>query len=235
MLAILYKEINGFFSTLLGYLVIGVFLLITGLFLWVFGDSYNIFDYGYADLTPFFQLVPWVFLFLIPAITMRSFSEEKKMGTLELLQVQPISTLELVLGKFMGAFVLILMALVPTLFYIYAVGALANPTGNFDAGIMLGSYVGLLFLAAAYTAIGIFASTLTTNQIVAFIIGLLICFTLYYGLDGIVNSALLPLTGMRAHYEALSRGVLDTRDLIYFLSLTALFLFFTVLSLKQKN
>lgn len=235
MYAILQKEINGFFSSVLGYMVIGVFLLITGLFLWVFADSYNIFDYGYADLTPFFQLVPWVFLFLIPAVTMRSFSEEKKMGTLELLLSQPTSTFQLVFGKFLGAFLLIVLALVPTLFYIIAIDALGSPAGNFDAGIMLGSYLGLLFLAAAYTSIGLFASTLTTNQIVAFLLGVLICFALFYGLDGLTQVSWLPMTGMRSHFESISRGVLDTRDLIYFLSLTGLFLFFTVIRLKRKN
>ena len=235
MLAILYKEINGFFSSILGYLVIGVFLVITGLFLWVFGDTYNIFDYGYADLTPFFQLVPWVFLFLIPAVTMRSFSEENKMGTLELLLSQPISIFNLVLGKFLGAFILILLALVPTLLYIFAINTLGSPAGNFDSGIMLGSYLGLTFLAAAYTAIGVFASTLTTNQIVAFIFGVVISFALFYGLDGASSFSWVPLTGMRSHFDSISRGVIDTRDLIYFLSLTALFLIFTVFRLKRKN
>ena len=235
MRAILYKEISGFFSSILGYLVIGVFLLITGLFLWVFDDSFNVFDYGYADLTPFFQLVPWVFLFLIPAVTMRSFSEERKMGTLELLLSQPISEFQLVLGKFLGAFILILLALIPTLIYLFAINALGNPVGNFDAGIILGSYLGLLFLAAAYTAIGVFASTLATNQIVAFILGVVICFALFYGLDSVVNLSWLPLTGMRAHFDSISRGVIDTRDLVYFLSLTALFLYFTVFRLKRKK
>ena len=156
MLAILKKEINSFFASPIGYLVIAIFLLLNGLFLWVFKGEFNILDNGFADLQPFFLLAPWILVFLIPAVTMRSFSDEKKQGTLELLLTKPISTLQLILGKYFGAFVLILIALIPTLLYVYTVYQLGNPTGNLDFGSTLGSYFGLLFLIATYTAIGVF-------------------------------------------------------------------------------
>lgn len=232
MISILKKEFITFFASAVGYLVVGLFLIFTGLFLWVFPGNYNILDYGYADLTPFFQLVPWIFLFLIPAVTMRSFSDELRLGTLELLLTKPITSWQLVLGKFMGAFLLIILALIPTLVYIYAIAQLGNPAGNYDSGVIIGSYLGLLFLASTYTAIGIFASTLSENQIVAFLIAIGICFVLFYGIDALNIPLLSERLSINAHFESISRGVLDTRDLLYFISLTALFLFFTVLRLK---
>ncbi|WP_031429097.1 gliding motility-associated ABC transporter permease subunit GldF [Flavimarina sp. Hel_I_48] len=235
MLAIFKKEINSFFATLTGYLVIGVFLLMTGLFLWVFEGEFNVFDYGYADLTPFFQLCPWIFMFLIPAVTMRSLSDERRSGTLELLLTKPLGETALVMGKFLAASVLLCIALLPTLVYVYAIDQLGNPVGNYDAGVVLGSYVGLLFLAMAYTAIGIFASSLAQNQIVAFIIAVLISFMLYYGLALLGNFEILQQWSLRGHFDSVARGVLDTRDLLYFISITALFLFFTVLQLKSRR
>ena len=175
MLAILRKEINTFFSSSIGYLVIGLFLLINSLFLWLFKGEFNILDYGFAELSSFFLLAPWVLLFLIPAVTMRSFSDEKKQGTLELLLTKPISIRNIVLGKYSGAFVLIVLALIPTLIYGYSIYQLGSPSGNLDLGTILGSYLGLFFLAGAYTSIGIFTSTLSDNQIVAFISAVFIC------------------------------------------------------------
>ncbi|MDG1714896.1 gliding motility-associated ABC transporter substrate-binding protein GldG [Lacinutrix sp.] len=230
MLAILKKEINSFFASPIGYLVIAIFLLLNSLFLWLFKGEFNVLDYGFADLSSFFLLSPWILIFLIPAVTMRSFSDEKKQGTLELLLTKPISHLQIVLGKYFGAFLLIILALIPTLLYVYTISELGNPIGNLDVGSTLGSYIGLLFLTAAYTTIGIFASTLSDNQIVAFIIAVFLCFLLNIGFEGLADvlGSFLENFGMASHYKSMSRGVLDTRDIIYFLSITALFLFLTV-------
>ncbi|GGG51111.1 gliding motility-associated ABC transporter substrate-binding protein GldG [Bizionia arctica] len=233
MIAILRKEINSFFASPIGYLVIALFLLLNGLILWLFKGEFNILDNGFADLSSFFLLAPWVLIFLIPAVTMRSFSDEKKQGTLELLLTKPISLLNIVLGKYLGAFILICMALLPTLLYVYTVYQLGNPVGNLDIGSTLGSYIGLLFLAASYTAIGIFTSTLSDNQIVAFITAVFICIIFYIGFEGLadmLSNAFIEQFGMTAHYNSMSRGVLDTRDLIYFLSIT---IFFIVLTSKR--
>jgi len=235
MLAILKKEINSFFASPIGYLVIAVFLILNGLFLWVFKGEFNILDYGFADLSAFFLLAPWILLFLIPAVTMRSFSDEKKQGTLELLLTKPISHLNIVLGKYLGAFALILMALLPTLLYVYTVYTLGNTIGNLDFGSTLGSYFGLVFLAGAYTAIGVFCSTLSNNQIVAFIISVFICFFFYIGFEAITeftSSTIVEQFGMNYHYKSMSRGVIDTRDIIYFLSVIVFFILLTRLGIK---
>ena len=237
MLAILKKEINSFFASPIGYLVITIFLVLNGLFLWVFKGEFNILDNGFADLSSFFLLAPWILIFLIPAVTMRSFSDEKKQGTLELLLTKPISTLQLVLGKYLGAFILILIALIPTILYVYTVYQLGNPTGNLDFGSTLGSYFGLLFLVAAYTAIGVFASTLSDNQIVAFIVAVFLCLFFYIGFEGIadvVSNNMIENLGMNAHFKSMSRGVLDTRDIIYFLSVTTLFIMLTKFNIKKQ-
>ncbi|RXG32479.1 gliding motility-associated ABC transporter permease subunit GldF [Leeuwenhoekiella marinoflava] len=237
MIAILKKEFHSFFASPVGYLVIGLFLVLNALFLWVFDNDYNLFDYGFADLTPFFQLVPWIFIFLIPAVTMRSFSDELRLGTLELLLTRPISKVQLVLGKFFGALLLIVLALVPTLVYVYAIDQLGNPQGNYDFGILTGSYLGLLFLASAYTAIGVFASTLSENQIVAFIIAAFLCFLFFFGFNAlaeVVNISVLKELSIQKHFESISRGVIDSRDLIYFLSSTAFFIGLTVFKLEHK-
>jgi len=235
MFSILRKEINSFFSSPVAYLVIGVFLLINGLFLWVFKDDFNILNAGFADLNNFFFLVPWIFLFLIPAITMKSFADELSSGTIELLKTKPITDWQIVLGKFWASLVLIIIALVPTLTYAYTVYQLGNPIGNIDLGSTIGSYLGLLFLAATYSAIGLFTSTLSKNQIVAFILGVFITFILFYGFDTLANSFTdnnytIKLLGINEHFKSISRGVIDTRDIIYFLSLILFFLFLT----KQK-
>lgn len=232
MFAILKKEINSFFSSPVAYLVIGVFLLINGLFLWVFKDDFNILNAGFADLTNFFFLAPWIFLFLIPAITMKSFADELNSGTIELLKTRPITDWQIVLGKFWASLLLIIIALVPTLTYVYTVYDLGNPVGNIDLGSTLGSYLGLLFLAATYAAIGLFTSTLSKNQIVAFILGVFITFILFYGFDTLSNSFTdssytIKLLGIYEHFKSIGRGVIDTRDIFYFLSLILFFLFLT--------
>ncbi|MCA0131678.1 gliding motility-associated ABC transporter permease subunit GldF [Winogradskyella alexanderae] len=240
MLAILKKEINIFFASPIGYLVIGVFLLLNGLFLWVFKGSFNVFDAGEASLVSFFQLAPWILIFLVPAVTMRTFSDEKKQGTLELLVTKPLTYSQIVLGKYFGALVLILLAVIPTLLYVYSISELGSPKGNIDLGSTIGSYIGLLFLISAYTAIGIFSSTFSDNQIVAFIIAVFICFFFYFGFEGISNYTpfghliYLENIGMASHYNSMSRGVIDTRDLIYFTSITIGFLFFTKLKIKTQ-
>ena len=211
-----------------------MFLIINGLFLWAFKGNFNILDSGFADLSPFFELAPWVLLFLIPAVCMRAFSDELKSGTLELLLTKPLTLLQIVLGKYFGAVILIGIALFPTLLYVYTISSLGNPPGNFDVGSTIGSYIGLLFLVLTYTSIGIFASTLTQNQIVAFIIAVFLCFGLYYGFEGLSTSALdLSNLGFKAHFDSVSRGVLDTRDLGYFVCVTVFFIGLTILKLRK--
>ena len=240
MLAILKKEINTFFASPIGYLVIAVFLVLNGLFLWLFKGEFNILDSGFADLSAFFLLAPWILIFLIPAVTMRSFSDEKKQGTLELLLTKPISSLQIVLGKYFGAFTLVVIALVPTLLYVYTISSLESQEGSLDVGSLMGSYIGLLFLVASYTAIGVFASSLSDNQIVAFIIAVFICFFFYFGFEGLSNYKLfgdglyLEKLGMEHHFKSMSRGVLDTRDMLYFISVTAFFILLTQLNLHKK-
>ena len=206
--------------------------------MWVFDGEYNILQSGFADLSPFFTLSPWIILFLSPAVTMRSFSDEKKQGTIELLLTKPLSIWQIVNGKFLGAFLLIVAALVPTLIYVYVINSLGMPEGNIDMGRTIGSYFGLLFLVAAYTAIGIFTSTLSENQIVAFLISVLLCFLFYYGFEGISNYVKvfengISRLGMEYHYKSMSQGVIDSRDILYFLSVSFLFLSLTVFKLKS--
>ena len=237
MIAILKKELNSFFASPIGYLVIAVFLIINGLFLWVFKGDFNILNAGFADLNSFFFIAPWFFLFLIPAITMRSFSDEFRLGTIEILKTKPLSDTQIVLGKFFGALILIILALIPTLIYVYSVLKLGNPINNLDFGSTLGSYIGLLFLAAAYTAIGLFTSTFSNNQIVAFIIAILISFFMFYGFEALADLELsesLRSFGMYDHFKSIRRGVIDTKDVIYFISITVFFLFLTKLKLDKE-
>ena len=238
MKSILLREIKSFFGSPVGYLVIAIFLLLNGLFLWVFEGDFNILNSGFADLSPFFTISPWILIFLIPAVTMRSFSDEKKQGTIELLLTKPLSMWQIVNGKFLGAFILIVIAIIPTFIYVYAIYDLGLPSGNIDMGSTIGSYFGLLFLIASYTAIGIFTSTLSENQIVAFIFSVFLCFFFYFGFEGISTiltnfSSVITYLGMDYHFKSMSRGVLDSRDVIYFLSITILFLSLTVYKLKS--
>ena len=237
MTALIKREIQSFFSSTIGYLVVAIFLVVNGLFLWVFQGDYNILDAGFANLSAFFHLAPWVLIFLIPAVTMRSFSDEKKMGTLELLFTKPLSLRQIVLGKFFGATVLILIALLPTCLYVYTISELGNPPGNWDLGSTLGSYLGLLFLILAFNAIGVFSSSLSENQIVAFIIAVFLCFFMYYGfqaLEGFGNEGYrISKLGLSYHYDSISRGIIDTRNALYFLSISFLFNVFTIYRLKK--
>ncbi|WP_396590078.1 gliding motility-associated ABC transporter permease subunit GldF [Allomuricauda sp. R78024] len=240
MFAIFKREVQSFFTSPIGYLIVGLFLLLNGLFLWVFKGDFNIFDYGFADLGNLFLLAPWIFIFLVPAITMKSFSEEHKVGTLELLLIKPISIWKLVLGKFWGAFLLCIIAVIPTIIYVFAISNLGITEGNFDLGVVLGSYFGLLFLIGAYTSIGLFSSTLSDNQIVSFIIGILMCFLLFNGFDAISSlfadgetQRLIQEIGAKSHFDSIAGGIVDTRDLLYFISLTLFFLYLTFLRLKQ--
>jgi ABC-2 type transport system permease protein len=238
MKSILLREIKSFFGSPIGYLVIAIFLLLNGLFLWVFEGDYNILNSGFADLTPFFTISPWILIFLIPAVTMRSFSDEKKQGTIELLMTKPISIWEIVGGKFFGAFLLIVIAIIPTFIYVHVISDLGMPQGNIDMGSTMGSYFGLLFLIAGYTAVGVFTSTLSENQIVAFIVSVFLCFVLYFGFQGVASQVknfedIIAFFGMDYHFKSMSRGVIDTRDVLYFVSIAVLFLSLTVYKLKS--
>ena len=242
MFAILKKEINSFFATPIGYLVLGLFLVLNGLFLWVFPGEYNVLDSSFASLTPFFTLAPWIFLFLIPAITMKSFSEEIRQGTLELLLTKPITHWQLVLGKYFGAFLLVILSLVPTLLYVITLYFLGKPEGNLDYGVIAGSYLGLLLLGGCYAAIGVFASILSPNQIVAFIAAIFLCFISYFAFDALADLGFysagafgLEDIGISSHYESISRGVIDTRDMVYFLSFIIFFLALTKFNLTNKK
>jgi len=242
MKSILKKELNSFFSSPIGYLVIAVYLLVNGLFLWVFEGDFNILHAGFADLNSYFFLAPWIFIFLIPAITMRSFSDEINTGTIEILKTKPITNWQLILGKYLGSLLLVIAAIIPTFIYVYSIYELGNPIGNISFGTTIGSFIGLLFLASAYTAIGIFSSTLSKNQIVSFIIAVAISFFLYYGFEGLASYQLvgnLDYTvqqfGMSEHFSSISKGVIDTRDLVYFASVTFFFLFLTNFRIQHEN
>lgn len=240
MKALLLREIKSFFGSPVGYLVVAVFLLLNGLFLWVFEGQYNILNSGFADLTPFFTIAPWILIFLIPAVTMRSFSDEMKQGTLELLLTKPLSMWQIVGGKFLGAMLLIIIAIIPTLVYVFVIWELGMPAGNIDLGSTIGSYFGLLFLIAAYTAIGIFTSALSDNQIVAFLLSVLGCFVFYFAFEALAGlipaaSNLISGLGMDSHFQSMARGVIDTRDVLYFVSVTILFLSFTVYKLQSHQ
>ncbi|MDB2625020.1 gliding motility-associated ABC transporter permease subunit GldF [Flavobacteriaceae bacterium] len=235
MLAILKKEFNSFFASSIAYLVIGVFLLVNGLFLWVFNDELNVLNAGFADLTGFFYFTPWLLLFLVPAITMKTFSDEFQTGTIEILKTKPITNFQIVLGKFFAVVLLIMIAIIPTFTYVYSINQLGNPIGNIDYGSTIGSYTGLFLLASSFASIGIFSSSITKNQIAAFLTGALIIFFFYFGFDAVANlfgslSYAVKLFGMNEHFKSISRGVLDTRDILYFFSIIVFFLFIT----KQK-
>lgn len=242
MKPILIKELNSFFLSPIAYLVIGVYLLVNGLFLWVFKGDFNILHAGFADLNNYFFLAPWIFIFLIPAITMRSFSDEINTGTIEILKTKPITNWELIFGKYLGSLALVILAIIPTLIYVYSIYQLGNPIGNIKFGTTLGSFIGLLFLASSYTAIGIFASTISKNQIVSFIIAVFTSFSLFYGFEALASFNLfgnLDYTfqnfGMSAHYNSISKGVIDTRDLIYFASVTFFFLLLTNYRMQNEQ
>lgn len=241
MWVIFKKEFAGYLHSLIAYMVIGVFLTAMGLLMWVFPDT-SVLDYGYADMGTLFSTGPYVLLFLIPGITMRSFAEEKRMGTLELLLTKPITDWQLVLGKFMAAWALVAVALLPTLIYYYSVYQLGRPAGNVDTAGVMGSYVGLFLLSAVFCSAGILASSLTVNQIVAFMVSAFLCFLLYTGFDSL---AALPMPtslawvlkqiGIVYHYESLSKGLIDSRDVVYFFSATSVLLVATKTSISSRQ
>lgn len=225
------KELRQFFSSLTGYIAIIVFLLVNGLVLFVFED--NILDFGYATLDRFFQLAPWILLLLIPAITMRSFAEEFKTGTYEILQTRPLTRWQIIGGKYLGSLIVVFIALLPTIIYILSIQRLSSTEGV-DMGATAGSYIGLFFLAAVFTAISICSSSFTNNAVIAFIVSLLGCALIYYGFSAISKMPALAngpdyyveMIGIDFHYRSISRGLIDTRDVVYFLSVV--FLFFAI-------
>ncbi|MFN4234186.1 MAG: gliding motility-associated ABC transporter permease subunit GldF [Bacteroidia bacterium] len=242
MLALFRKEISSFLNSLIGYIVIVVFLAIVSLFMWVFPGEMNILDAGYANIDTLFVIAPWVFMFLVPAITMRSFADEKKTGTIELLLTRPLSDFQIIMAKYLAGVTLVLLSLIPTLVYYISVHLLGNPIGNIDTGGMWGSYIGLFFLASGFVAIGIFSSSITENQIISFIVAVFLSFFFYIGFDSISNlalfgkiDALILQLGIQEHYLSMSRGVIDTRDVVYFFSLAALFLLLTKTVLESRK
>jgi ABC-2 type transport system permease protein len=242
MLILLKKEISSFLSSLIGYIVITVFLLINGLFLWVFQGDFNILAFGYANLDGLFMIAPFVFLFLIPAITMRLFAEEKRTGTMEMILTKPLTEFEIVMAKYLSGLILVIFSLLPTLVYVFSVYYLGFPKGNLDMGGMWGSYIGLLFLGASFVAIGMFSSTLTDNQIVSFIIAVFLCGFLYVGFDFIYSfdlfgkvDLLIKSLGINDHYKSMSRGVLDTRDMLYFFGIIAFFILLSRFMIERRK
>ncbi|HLT74339.1 MAG TPA: gliding motility-associated ABC transporter permease subunit GldF [Ohtaekwangia sp.] len=241
MIQILAKEFNSFLNSLIAYVVIGVFLIAMGLLMWVFPES-SVIAYGYADMDTLFSLGPYVFIFLVPAITMRSFAEERKAGTIELLVTKPLSDWDIVLGKYLACFFLFVCALLPTLIYYFSIYALGSPAGNIDTPGVIGSYIGLVLLGAVFCSVGILSSSMTRNQIIAFIIGAFLCFLLFSGFESLAtmnlwsaNALMIKQLGLLYHYESLSRGLIDSRDLIFFLSVIFLMLSLTkfILGIRQ--
>ncbi|GAB1445283.1 gliding motility-associated ABC transporter permease subunit GldF [Flammeovirgaceae bacterium] len=241
MIQIFAKEFNGFLNSLIAYIVIGVFLTGIGMLMWVFPET-SILDYGYADMDTLFSLGPYVFIFLIPAITMRSFAEEKKIGTMEFLLTKPLSEWDIIIGKFLAGFALVLVAVIPTLIYYYSIYLLGEPTGNIDTPGVIGSYIGLVLLGGVFCSIGIFASSVSPNQIVSFVAAAFLCLIFYSGFDSFSSlvtqgtwAPQIKQLGILDHYDSMSRGLVDSRDLFYFLSVTGLMLLLTktVLSSRQ--
>ena len=242
MYSLLRKEISSFLTSLTGYIVITIFLLAVGLFLWVFPGDFNIIDAGFTSLESLFVIAPWVFMFLIPAITMRSFAEEKRTGTIELLLTRPLSEWQIILAKYFAGLLLVVLSLIPTFVYYYSLQGLGNPPGNIDTGATWGSYIGLMFLGGAYVSIGLFASSITENQIVSFITAFFLCFFCYFGFDAIggmeifspVDELIINI-GINSHFASMSRGVIDSRDVLYFLSFIFVFLALTRFRLLSRN
>lgn len=241
MFSILRKEIRSFLSSLIAIIVIVVFLIANGLFLWVFKET-NILDQGYANIDPLFELAPIIFIFLISAITMRSFSEEKKNGTFETLTTKPVTDISILLGKYFAGLIIVIFSILPTLIYYYTVDKLSIPEGNVDTGAMWGSYLGLVMLSAGYVSIGLFASVITDNQIVSFIVSMFLCFFFYSvfdylgSFDFMKNSEFyIEWLGISHHYRNISRGIVDTRDIVYFVSLIVFFIWLTKIIFNSRK
>ncbi len=241
MIQILFKEINVFLNSLIAYIIISVFLTGIGLLLWVFPET-SILDYGFADMGSFFSLCPYIFMFLIPAITMRMFSEEKRGGTMELLLTKPLRDIDILMGKYLAGVFLVAFSILPTLLYYFTISYLGNPVGNIDTAGVMGSYFGLFLLGAVFTSIGIFSSSFTENQVTAFIIAVFLCFFLYFGFNAISSigalsgiSDMIDQLGILYHYNSMSKGLIDTRDLVYFLSVISTMLLLTNLILRSRK
>lgn len=240
MISITKKELHQFFSSLTGYITIILFLLVNAIYLFVLKDS-NIFDFGYATLSSFFELAPWVFIFLIPALGMRSFADEFKSGTFETLKTSPLTKWQIVLGKYIAIIIVIVIALIPTLLYVITIQSLSS-SGDIDTGAIAGSYIGLFFLASVFAAITTWCSSLTSNAVIAFLVSSFACIILYFGFSAISKLPVftgnadyyIEMLGIDFHYQSISRGVVDTRDIIYFFSLIFLFLFATQKNLNKK-
>ncbi len=242
MYSLFLKEIRSFLNSVLGYVVILVFLVVIGLFLWVFPTEFNLLDFGYANVDGLFIIAPFVFLFLVPAITMKSFADEQKTGTIELLLTRPLSDLQIILAKYFAAFALVVFSLLPTIIYYFSISYLGLPQGNIDSGGFWGSIIGLLFLGATFVSIGIYTSSLSDNQVISFILAILLSAFLYMGFEFIYSLELfgdidlfIKSLGINAHYSSISRGVIDTRDVVYYLSVIGLFLFLTVFNLARRK
>lgn len=243
MWSVFKKELSAFLNSLMGYMIMVLFLLFMGLMLWFFNSpENNIFQSGYASLQSMFFIAPWVFIFLLSAITMRMFSEEKRTGTLELLYTKPLTDWDIVLGKYISAFCLVIFSLIPTLVYGYVIYQLAEPIGNIDIPAIAGSYFGLFFLASGFASIGLFASSVNYNPIVSFLLSAFLCFLTYQGFEWMSEVSvlsnvdhLIKKIGIQEHYVSMSRGVIDTRDMVYFLSLTYLFLVLTKSRLESRK
>ena len=242
MRSIFIKEINSFFSSIVGYVALLVFLVACGLFLWII-PQYSILGYGYASMERFFEIAPWLLLLLVPAVTMRSFADEFRTGTIEWLSTKPLTDMDIILGKYFATLALIVFALVPTLVYVFTIGSLTLPDITLDSGAIIGSYVGLFFLAATFGAVGVFCSSLTSNQVVGFLIALLACYLLYTGFEQLSKlpklsegiDYYLSMIGMEFHYNSISRGLIDSRDVVYFLSVIILFMSLTRFSLSSRT
>jgi ABC-2 type transport system permease protein len=242
MWAIAKRETKSFLGSLAGFIVYAIFLTLCALFIWVFPGNLNIVDSGYSDMSPFFTLAPWVFLFLIPAITMRFFAEEQRNGTIELLLTKPITEFKLVFSKYLAGQILVFVGLIPTLFYYITIYQYGNPVGNVDSGAVWGSYIGLFFLSSAFVSIGTFASSLTENQVISFLLAVFLCFFVFMGFESISSFNLFGAgdlfvrnLGINEHYQSLSRGVVDTRDVVYFVSLTFFFIWLTKISIESRK
>lgn len=242
MWSLLQKEVNTFLNSLIGYIVIALFLLAIGLFMWIFPGQFNVLDAGYSNIDTLFVIAPWVFIFLAPAVTMRSFSEEFRTGSIELLLTKPLTDWQIILSKYLAAVLLVVFAILPTLIYYFSIGKLGMTPFNMDKGATWGSYLGLLFLASAFVSIGVFASSLSSSQIVSFIIGVFLSFFVYIGFESISSipflqniEGLLLNLGINEHYISMSRGVIDTRDVLYFLGLNTVFILLTKTRIESRR
>ncbi len=241
MIRVLGKEFNSYLNSLIAYIVIGVFLTAMGLLTWVFPET-SVLEYGYADMFTVFSLAPYIFIFLVPAVTMRSFAEEKRSGTMELLLTKPLTDWGIILGKYFACFLLIILALIPTLIYYLSLYRLGNPVGNIDTPGVIGSYIGLVLLGGVFCSIGLFASSITSNQIVAFIIGAFLCYFLFAGFESVAllnvwseRVLFIKQLGLLHHYDSLGKGLIDSRDVVYLLSVIALMLLLTRITIGSRS